>query len=91
MRYRAATETRNNLIAASQNIGNAHRYLNNIDFPYCKPAEMDTLNKACNNIYTDMQSHDRHQHAMQCYSITHRRTAALIQWFDSVSLVAGSH
>jgi hypothetical protein len=80
-----ATETRNNVIAASQNITSAHRYLNTIEFPYCKPAEMDTLNKAVNHIYSDMQIPERQKHAMQCYSTTHKRAAALLQWFDHVS------
>ncbi|BFZ25738.1 hypothetical protein BsWGS_28777 [Bradybaena similaris] len=84
VKYQLATETRNNLIAASQNIMNAKRYLNNIKFPYCEPEEIATLDKACSNIYVDMLSPDRHQHALQCFCVTHRRTSALLQWFDSV-------
>ncbi|RUS88124.1 hypothetical protein EGW08_004086 [Elysia chlorotica] len=84
IRYQLATETRNNLIAASQNILSAKRYLNNIKFPYCETDEMAMLDRACSNIYIDMQSAERHQHAMQCYSVTHRRCAALLQWFDNV-------
>ncbi|GFN93200.1 hypothetical protein PoB_001970600 [Plakobranchus ocellatus] len=84
IKYQLATETRNNLIAASQNIMSAKRYLNNIKFPYCETEEMATLDRACSNIYIDMQSPERHQHALQCYSVTHRRCAALLQWFDSV-------
>ncbi|XP_005112171.1 uncharacterized protein LOC101858150 isoform X2 [Aplysia californica] len=83
-KYQLATETRNNLIAAMANITSAKRYLNNIKFPYCETEEMNTLDKACRNIYIDMQTHERHMHAMQCYSITHRRCAALLQWFDNV-------
>ena len=44
-RYAVAAETRNNLVAASQNIQGAQRYLSNIQFPYCAPSEVDTLNK----------------------------------------------
>ncbi|CAG5130832.1 unnamed protein product [Candidula unifasciata] len=84
VKYQLATETRNNLIAASQNIMNAKRYLNNIKFPYCEPEEIATLNKACSNIYVDMLSPDRHQHALQCFCVTHRRASALLQWFDNV-------
>ncbi|KAL5019966.1 hypothetical protein ScPMuIL_002858 [Solemya velum] len=84
LRYLVATEVRNNLIAAAQNITNAQRYLSNIEFPYCKPNEIDTLQKAFTNIYIDMRSHDRHQHAWNCYMVTHKRTAALLQWFDYV-------
>ncbi|CAG0901527.1 unnamed protein product [Cyprideis torosa] len=45
VRYSLASETRNNLIAATQNISGAQRYLENVQFPYCTPAEVDTLNK----------------------------------------------
>ena len=86
-KYHMATEARNNLIAAAQNITSAQRYLNNIKFPYCEPAEIETLNRACQNIYIDMQSNDRHQHAYQCFNVTYRRAAALMQWFDSVSIL----
>ena len=44
-RYEAAVEVRNNLVAASQNIQGAQRYLNSVQFPYCAPSEVDTLNK----------------------------------------------
>ncbi|XP_041356021.1 serine/threonine-protein kinase dst2-like [Gigantopelta aegis] len=84
LRYQIATETRNNLIAASQNMTSAQRYLAPIQFPYCQPAEIETLDRACKNIYIDMQTPDRQKHALQCYSITHKRAAALLQWFDSV-------
>ena len=84
-RYLMATETRNHLIAANQNITSAQRYLNTIQFPYCKPGEMTTLTRATNNIYTDMQTQDRHTHAMQCFTVTQKRAAALLQWFDQVS------
>ncbi|KAH9509685.1 hypothetical protein Btru_044242 [Bulinus truncatus] len=84
VKFQLATETRNNLIAASQNIMTAKRYLNNINFPYCEPEEINTLNRATANIYVDMQAPERHQHALQCFSVTHRRCAALLQWFDSV-------
>jgi len=54
MKYTATTEVRNNLVAAIQNLQSAQRYLGTIDFPYCKPAEIETLTKATNNIYTGM-------------------------------------
>ena len=44
-RYEAAVEVRNNLVAASQNIQGAQRYLSSVQFPYCAPSEVDTLNK----------------------------------------------
>lgn len=45
IRYSVAAETRNNLVAAGQNINGAQRYLDNVNFPYCAPGEVDTLNK----------------------------------------------
>ena len=85
-----ATEARNNLVAAAQNITSAQKYLNTIQFPYCKPEEIDTLTRATNNIYTDMQSADRLAHALNCYSTTHKRAAALLQWFDNVSIITNN-
>jgi hypothetical protein len=87
-KYAIATEVRNNEIAAIQNLRSCQNYLDNIEFPYCKPTEVSTLEKATNNIYVDMQSPDRHKHAGECYRTTHRRAAALLQWFDNVSLYA---
>ncbi|XP_059171272.1 uncharacterized protein LOC131952564 isoform X2 [Physella acuta] len=84
VKYQLATETRSYLIAARQNIMSAKWYLNNIQFPYCEPEEILTLDRACTNIYFDMQTEERHQHALQCFSVTHRRCAALLQWFENV-------
>merc|ERR1712141_376171 len=83
-RYAVAAETRNNLVAASQNIQGAQRYLSNIQFPYCAPPEVDTLNKATAYIFTDMQTKERHAHAMECYYVTARRCGALLQWISQV-------
>ncbi|GFQ66533.1 mariner Mos1 transposase [Trichonephila clavata] len=44
-RYYHAAETRNNLVAASQNLQGAHGFLPNITFPYCGEDEVETLNK----------------------------------------------
>ena len=46
-RYAVAVETRNNLVAAAQNIQGAQRYLTNVQLPYCAPPEVATLNKVC--------------------------------------------
>ena len=46
-RYLVASEVRNNLVAAAQNINGAQRYLANVTFPYCTPDEVETLNKVC--------------------------------------------
>jgi len=83
-RYSVAAETRNNSVAASQNIQGAQRYLSNIQFPYCAPAEVETLNKATAYIFTDMQTKERHAHAMECYFVTSRRCGALLQWITQV-------
>ena len=84
-KYVLATEARNNLVAASQNLKSCQKYLSNISFPYVKPQEVVTLDRAIEHIYTDMQTPDRSAHAMQCYSVTQKRAAALLQWFDNVS------
>lgn len=86
MRYTLATEARNNLVAANQNITSAQRYLHTITFPYCKRAEMDTLHRATSNIYTDMQTSERHSHAHNVYNVTYKRAGALLQWFDHVRI-----
>ena len=90
-RYSVAAETRNNLVAASQNIQGAQRYLSNIQFPYCAPSEVETLNKATAYIFTDMQTKERHGHAMECYFVTSRRCGALLQWITQVSLDFKDH
>ncbi|OWF52754.1 uncharacterized protein LOC110447357 isoform X2 [Mizuhopecten yessoensis] len=83
-RYHEATKARNNLIAAIQNIQSTQKYLDNITFPYCDQKEIVTLEKAMNNMYTDMMTPDRYQHAEACYTTTQKRCAALLQWFDAV-------
>ncbi|XP_054708517.1 uncharacterized protein LOC129218305 [Uloborus diversus] len=83
-RYYHAAETRNNLVAASQNLQGAHSFLPNIAFPYCGEDEVDTLNKAVTFIFTDMQTPERYEHALNCYHTTYRRSGALKQWFDQV-------
>ncbi|XP_055927191.1 paramyosin-like [Argiope bruennichi] len=83
-RYYLAAETRNNLVAASQNLQGAHGFLPNITFPYCAEDEVDTLNKAVTFIFTDMQTPERYEHALNCYHTTYRRSGALRQWFDQV-------
>ncbi|KAG8177963.1 hypothetical protein JTE90_014706 [Oedothorax gibbosus] len=81
-RYYHAAETRNNLVAASQNLQGAQEFLPNITFPYCDEDEVTTLNKAVTFIFTDMQTPERYEHALNCYHTTYRRSGALRQWFD---------
>merc|ERR1712038_1969427 len=83
-RYGVASIARNNLVASAQNIQGAQRYLSNVQFPYCAPSEVATLNKATAYIFTDMQTPERHQHALDCYSTTAKRCGALLQWINQV-------
>jgi len=83
-RYSVAAIARNNLVAGAQNIQGAQRYLSNVQFPYCAPSEVATLNKATAYIFTDMQTAERHQHALDCYSTTSKRCGALLQWINQV-------
>ena len=73
-------------MAAAQNIQGAQGYLSNVQFPYCAPPEVDTLNKATAYIFTDMQTADRHEHAQECYTITSKRCGALLQWINQVCI-----
>lgn len=85
LRYTVATEARNNNVAAIANVRSCQRYLGDkTQFPYCKEYEMSTLFRATEHCYLDMQDPARHKHALQCYDITMRRAAALLQWFDNV-------
>jgi len=83
-RYDCVAEARNNLVAASQNIQGAQRYLPNISLPYCAPDEVEMLNKAIAYIFTDMQTPERHEHALDCYQSTYKRAGALRQWLEQV-------
>ncbi|XP_033725405.1 uncharacterized protein LOC117315358 isoform X2 [Pecten maximus] len=83
-RYQEATKVRNNLIAAILNITNTHSYLDKIKFPYLSIQEIQTLQKATDNIYADMTNQDRVEHAYKCYDTTLQRCDALLQWFEKV-------
>ena len=89
-RYSIAMIARNNLVAAAQNITGAQRYLTNVEFPYCTPSEVATLNKATAYIFTDMQTAERHQHALDCYNTTSKRCGALLQWINMVGFTRTS-
>ena len=83
-RYDCVADARDNLVAASHNIQGAQRYLPNISLPYCAPDEVETLNKAISYIFTDMQTPERHKHALNCYQTTYKRAGALRQWLEQV-------
>jgi hypothetical protein len=55
-----------------------------ISLPYCAPDEIETLNKAISYIFTDMQTPERHEHALNCYQTTYKRAGALRQWLEQV-------
>ena len=38
-------------------------------------------------IFTDMQTPDRHGHALECYTVTSKRCGALLQWIHQVRTV----
>lgn len=69
---------------ASQNIQGALRYLPNINVPYCNAKEAEILEKAISYVFTDMQTRERHEHALNCYQTTYKRVAALAQWLGQV-------
>ncbi|KAI1280557.1 hypothetical protein HDE_13704 [Halotydeus destructor] len=83
-KYFAVAEARNLLVSASQNIQGALRYLPNINVPYCSSKEAETLEKAISYVFTDMQTRERHEHALNCYQTTYKRVAALSQWLGQV-------
>ena len=47
-------------------------------------SQVATLNKATAYIFTDMQTAERHQHALDCYNTTSKRCGALLQWINMV-------
>jgi hypothetical protein len=73
LRQQSVAETRNILLSASQQLQNCQKYLSNIELPYCGAEEVATLEKAISYIFTDMQSKERHEHALSCYQTTHKR------------------
>ncbi|XP_025018467.1 uncharacterized protein LOC107371824 isoform X2 [Tetranychus urticae] len=83
-RYEMVAEVRNKLSEASSDLQSAQRYLPNITFPYCSPDEIATLDKAISYIFTDMQTRERHEHALFCYQTTYKRAASLKQWLEHV-------
>lgn len=79
-----ATEVRNNLVAANQNLINTKTYLKNIDFPYCTQEDLKTLQGLSAGTYQDMQTVQRQKYALDIIQVLRKRVAALNQWFDQV-------
>jgi len=79
-----ATEVRNNLVAANQNLSNIKSYLKNIDLPYCTEDDLKSLQNLASNTYKDMLTLDRQNYVYDIIQALRKRCAALNQWFDSV-------
>ncbi|VDD96057.1 unnamed protein product [Enterobius vermicularis] len=84
MRYFAAAEARNNFIAAGQNVQSCRIYLGKVKFPYCTEEEMAEMEKTINTAFNDIQSNETLKKALSVYKHTHKKVAALVQWFDKV-------
>ncbi len=80
----SATEVRNNLVAAYQNLLNTKAYLKNIDFPYCNETDLKTLQTLASRTYYDMQSSDKQRYCLTIIQILRKRCASLNQWFEQV-------
>jgi len=80
----SATEVRNNLVAAYQNLLNTKSYLKNIDFPYCNDTDLKTLQTLASRTYEDMQSPERQRYCLTIIQILRKRCASLNQWFEQV-------
>ncbi|CAB4011157.1 Hypothetical predicted protein [Paramuricea clavata] len=79
-RYSMVAETRNYLIAASQNITNTHRYLSNVNIPYCNSEDLRVLNNAIATIFNDIMNRDSYMRALQTYSALNNKANSLHQW-----------
>ncbi|CAD5205364.1 unnamed protein product [Bursaphelenchus okinawaensis] len=84
MRYFAAAEARNNFIAASQNVQSCRVYLGRVRFPYATEEEMNLMEQTIHTSFSDIQSNASLKRALTVYQNTHKKVAALIQWFDKV-------
>ena len=79
-----ATEVRNNLIAANQNLINTKAYLKNVKFPYCTDEDMKSLQALANSSYQDMMTQQRQEYALSIIQELSKRCYQLNQWFDQV-------
>jgi hypothetical protein len=79
-----ATEVRNNLLAANQNLTNIRNYLTNVDIPYCTDDYLVTLNGVSQNIYEDMLTAERQHYVLEIVEVLRKRCASLCQWMDQV-------
>ena len=80
----SATEVRNNLVAAYQNLINLRKYLKRVDLPYCTETDLKTLHNLASRTYEDMINVDRQRYCLSIIEILRRRCASLNQWFEQV-------
>lgn len=79
-----ATEVRNNLIAAYQNLVNTRAYLKNVTFPYCTEEDLKSLQNLSAGSYQDMMTPERQKYALSIIQELLKRCYHLNQWFDQV-------
>lgn len=79
-----ATEVRNNLIAAYQNLVNTRAYLKNVTFPYCTEDDLKSLQNLSAGSYQDMMTPERQKYALSIIQELLKRCYHLNQWFDQV-------
>lgn len=59
-------------------------FLGRVKFPYATEDEMNVMEQAIQSAFTDIQSNSSLKKALTVYQSTHKKIAALIQWFDKV-------
>ncbi len=79
-----ATEVRNNLVAANQNLSSTRKNLKGIEIPYCTDDDFKTLQGLASGVFTDMQTVERQRYTVGIILTMRKRCAALCQWIDQV-------
>lgn len=59
-------------------------FLGRVRFPYATEEEMQLMEQAIHTSFSDIQSNASLKKALTVYQNTHKKVAALIQWFDKV-------
>lgn len=78
-----ATEVKNNLMAAYQNLANARQYLKNVEMPNCSDNDLSMLQKLANDIYEYM-SDDGQTYAYKLIQTMRKKCTQLNEWFEQV-------
>jgi len=79
-----ATEVRNNLIAANQNMVNIKSHLKNVNIPYLSEDDFKAISGLASGIFNDMNTLDRQKYVMNIIQTIRKRCAALYQWMEQV-------